>query len=462
MSERVSERVSDRVRAPGAGSTRRVVLLLGSAQTLAWASSFYLPALLAAPMARELGLEVATVFLAFSLALVLSAVVGPATGRFIDRHGGRHLLMGTSLLFAAGLALLGWVQGPWSLFAAWAVIGVAMGAGLYDAAFAGLVWLYGRASRDPITGITLLAGFASTVGWPLTAWMSDEWGWRGACFGWAALHVVLGLPLNALLPRRRQPPPAWAGEATEVAPAAKSATGTKAGAAPTSITASTAMPQSASTSALATASPAATAPIPVTAPATPAAAAASVAPAAVPWKPLLLLAFIFATTRFVSTGIGAHLPGLLMAAGATLAAAVAAGTLVGPAQVAGRVLEFGLLRKWHPLLSARLAALGPPLGMGALLVFGLPAAAPFALLHGAGNGIITIAKGTLPLAMFGPQGYGTRQGWLSMPAQSVQAFAPWLFGLALQSSPRTVMVMACAVSLSAVGALLLLRMPRQP
>lgn len=404
--------------APGvaSASTRPVVLVLGSAQTLAWASSYYLPALLAAPMARELGVEVATVFLAFSLALVLSAVVGPATGRFIDGHGGRRLLMGTSVLFAAGLALLGGVQGPWSLFGAWALIGVAMGAGLYDAAFASLVWLYGRASRDPITGITLLAGFASTVGWPLTAWMSAEWGWRGACFGWAGLHLLLGLPLNALLPRLRRLAPGPAHVAT---------------------------------------------PAPVPSEAAAPAASEGPAPATLPWTPLLLLAFVFATTRFVSTGIGAHLPGLLMAAGATLAAAVAVGTLVGPAQVAGRVLEFGLLRRWHPLLSARLATLGPPLGMGALLVFGLPAAVPFALLHGAGNGIITIAKGTLPLAMFGAQGYGKRQGWLSMPAQSVQAFAPWLFGLALQSSPQAVMVMSCAVSLSAVVALLLLRMPRQ-
>lgn len=395
-------------------TTRRVVLLLGSAQTLAWASSFYLPALLAAPMARDMGLAVATVFLAFSLALVLSALVGPACGRLIDRQGGRHLLMGTNGLFAAGLALLGLAQGPWTFFAAWAIVGVAMGAGLYDAAFASLVWLYGRASRNPITGITLLAGFASTVGWPLTAWMSGEWGWRGACFGWAALHLVLGLPLNALLPRAKavtpEPPVEPAVAAGDEGPA-PSATASRA--------------------------------------ATDAA-----------WTPLLLLAFFFATTRFVSTGIGAHLPGLLMAAGATLAAAVAAGTLVGPAQVAGRLLEFGLLRRWHPLLSARLAALGPPLGMGALLVFGLPAAAPFALLHGAGNGIITIAKGTLPLALFGAQGYGARQGWLSMPAQALQAFAPWLFGLALESSPRTVLVMAGSISLSAVAALLLLRLPK--
>jgi MFS family permease len=419
-------------------NTRRIVLLLGSTQTLAWASSYYLPALLAAPMAAELGLELATVFLAFSLALVLSALVGPACGRFIDRQGGRHLLMATNGLFAVGLAGLALAQGPWSLFAAWALLGVAMGAGLYDAAFASLVWLYGRGSRGPITGITLLAGFASTVGWPLSAWMSEQWGWRGACAGWAGLHLLLGLPLNAWLPRFKLDAEARLAEApaTPATPAAPAATATAGGA-----------PSPASPSAEAPAAPAPSA-------APPASTTA--------WVPLVLLAAFFATTRFVTTGIGAHLPGLLMAAGATLAAAVAAGALVGPAQAAGRVLEFGLLKRYHPLLSARLASLGPPLGMGALLAFGLPAAAPFALLHGAGNGIITIAKGTLPLAIFGAQGYGARQGWLSMPALVLQAFAPWLFGLALQSSPQAVMAMSCAVSLVGVASLLLLRLPQAP
>ncbi|MBL8342690.1 MAG: MFS transporter [Rubrivivax sp.] len=388
---------------------------MGSTQTLAWASSYYLPAIVAAPMARDLGLSVTTVFLAFSVSLVLAAMVGPATGRFIDRHGGRPVLMGTNLLFAAGLAALGHAQGPVSLFGAFALVGVAMGAGLYDAAFAGLVWLYGRASRNPITGITLLAGFASTVGWPLTAWMSEQWGWRGACQGWAALHLVLGLPLNAWLPRRQAAAgPHGAADASErQAPEAVAATQ------------------------------------PV---------AVAEAPAA-PWGPLVLLAFVFATTRFVTTGIGAHLPGLMMAAGASLAAAVAVGTLVGPAQVGGRLLEFGLLRRWHPLLSARLAAAGPPLGMGALLAFGLPVAAPFALLHGAGNGIITIAKGTLPLALFGAQGYGRRQGWLSLPAQALQAFAPWLFGLALERSAQTLMAMSCVISAAGWVALMALRLP---
>src|SRR5690606_27181508 len=137
-------------------------------------------------------------------------------------------------------------------------------------------------------------------------------------------------------------------------------------------------------------------------------------------------------TWFVSTAMAAHLPALVMAGGATLAAAVAIGALVGPAQVAGRLVEFGLLRRVHPLMSARLASLMHPLGAAVLGLAGAPGAAAFALLHGAGNGVLTIAKGTLPLVLFGPQGYGLRQGLLMVPARIAQALAPWIFGLWLE------------------------------
>ena len=182
-------------------SRRWTVARLGSAQTLAWASSYYLPAMLAVPMARDLGVATATVFAAFSGALIVSALLGPLAGRAIDRHGGRPVLVGTNLLFSASLAGMGLAQGPVGLFAAWALMGVAMGSGLYEAAFATLVRLYGRDSRGAITGITLIAGFASTLGWPLSAWMEVQWGWRGACCGWAVLHLLVGIPLNGWLPR---------------------------------------------------------------------------------------------------------------------------------------------------------------------------------------------------------------------------------------------------------------------
>lgn len=394
------------------GAPVRVVGALGTAQTLAWASSYYLPAMLAAPMAADLGVATPTVFAAFSGAMVVSALVGPWAGLAIDRHGGRVVLAGTSLVFALGLGMLGFAQGLWTMVIAWLVIGAAMGAGLYEAAFSSLVRLYGQHARGAITGITLLAGFASTVGWPLSAWMETRFGWRNACLGWAGIHLLIGLPLNAWLPTL--PSPAQPERTAAADPA----------------------------QAIASASP------------SPVAAAGGGAGYAT-----VLLAFVFAATWFISTAMATHLPRMLEAAGATLAAAVAVGALVGPAQVAGRVLEFGLLRRVHPLLSARLAALAHPAGVTVLLMAGPVAAPLFAILHGAGNGILTIAKGTLPLVLFGAQGYGARQGWLMLPARIAQALAPLLFGLALDAWGANALWLSGAIGLAACGALMLLRGP---
>ena len=155
--------------------------------------------------------------------------------------------------------------------------------------------------------------------------------------------------------------------------------------------------------------------------------------------------------------MAAHLPRLLQACGVGLAAAVAIGALVGPAQVAGRLLEFGVLRRLHPLLSARLAALAHPVGAIALLLAGAPLAPLFAVLHGAGNGILTIAKGTLPLALFGPVGYGARQGLLMAPSRFAQALAPVLFGLCLDRWGAGALWVSTALGLAAFGLLMLLR-----
>ena len=173
----------------------------------------------------------------------------------------------------------------------------------------------------------------------------------------------------------------------------------------------------------------------------------------------LILAFVFAVTWFVSTAMAAHLPRLIQAFGATLAAAVAIGALVGPAQVGGRLLEFGVLRHVHPLLSARLAALMHPVGAVLLALLGAPAAAVFAILHGAGNGILTIAKGTLPLVLFGAHGYGLRQGLLMVPARVAQASAPWLFGILLDRFGAGALWFSAALGLAAFLALLLLPRP---
>lgn len=376
-------------------STIATVLILGTGQAISWGSSFYLPAILADPMARELGVSVPTVFAAFSVALGLSAAPGPFFGRAIDRHGGRPLLMATNGMFLTGLLALATVQGPLGLFLAWAWLGIAMGGGLYEAAFATVVRLQGARSRNAITGLTLIAGFASTVGWPLTAWMEARFGWRGACIGWAALHLLLGLPLHALLPRARL-----------------------ATASSNDLRVETAL--------------------------------------TVPPRTMLvvLVAFVFAVTNFVATAMAAHLPRLLQEMGASVAAAVAVGALVGPAQVGARLLEFGLMRQVSPLLSARLASLGHPLGVLALLMLGPMAGPAFALLHGAGNGVLTITRGMLPLMLFGADGYGEKQGWLMFPARLAQALAPVTFGLLLAWSLPFALWLSAGLGVAVLLALL--------
>jgi MFS family permease len=378
----------------------RVVLALGSAQTLAWGSTYYLPAILAATMARELGVSTGLVFGAFSAALVVAAVLGPMAGRRIDLFGGRDVLAVSNLVFAAGLTTLGIAQGAVVLLAGWLVIGVGMAMGLYEAAFSTLAGIYGGKARGPITGITLLAGLASTICWPISAYLEAEVGWRSACFFWAAMHIVIGLPLNRfLVPLSAQHIPPATNEAAH---------------------------------------------------------AGLRGSAGLQNHAMALLALVFAATWFTSTAMAAHLPRVLQEAGASPAAAVAAAALVGPAQVAGRLLEFGVLRRFHPLLSARLASMAHPLGALAVIAFGAPAATVFTVLHGAGNGILTIAKGTLPLAIFGPSGYGLRQGILMVPARFGQAGAPFLFALLMERFGVSALLLSTTLGLAGLAALLAL------
>ena len=371
-----------------------VVAALGTTQTLAWASSYYMPAILADPISAGLGVAKPVFFGCFSASLLLQAALGPMIGRAIDRQGGRGVLVLSNLVLAAGLGWLALAHGTVALAGAWVLLGIGMALGLYDSAFATLTALYGREARAPITGITLIAGFASTVGWPLSALLNDSFGWRGACLGWAALNLFVCLPMNRLLIPRP------------------------------------------------------TGPLPSTA-ATPA-----VSP---PANGMAVLAFVFGAVGFVTGAMAAHLPRLLEVAGALATAAIAAAALMGPAQVAARLFEFGVLKRLHPLVSTRLALLMHPLGAIFLGMLGAPAASVFALLHGAGNGLLTISRGTLPLALFGPAGYGLRTGIIVAPARVTTAAAPLLFGVLLDAMGTGALAISAGLSLAALAALALLR-----
>ncbi len=402
-----------------ARSRHSVVVPLGVAQTLAWGSSFYLPAMLATPMARELGVQASTVYAALSMSLVISALISPWAGRRIDARGGRPVLLLSSVLFVAALLLLSQAQGLVSLLLAWVVMGLAMGTGLYDAAFAALVRLFGPEARRSISGITLIAGFASSVGWPLTAWMEAHWGWRGACLGWAALHLLVVMPLNGMVPRVAALP-------RRVGPAAEPAHGGGA----QSTGAGTTTDGGADTSATRGRS-----------------------------LQLVVLASLFTLMGFVSTAIATHLPAILQAAGAPVATAVALAALAGPSQVAARLFELGVLSRFSPLLTARIAASGHPLAAALLLLAGPVVALPFVVVHGLGNGLLTIVRGTLPLALFGAQGYGARQGWIALPGRLLGALSPWLMGLALERQGVAALGWTLACGLGSLLLLMALHLP---
>lgn len=357
----------------GLPSRRRSVIAVGLGQLLAWASSYYLLAILARPMADGLGLAPVTVYLMFSVALLVAALLGPTIGGLIDRRGGRSVLQLSNLVFAAGHATLALAQGPYTLAMGWLLIGVAMPMGLYDAAFSTLVGLYRSEARRSIVGVTLLGGFASSLSWPLTAALESHFGWRIACASWALLHLTLGLAIHTwMLPP--VPPVALHPQAPAGEPA----------------------------------------PVPVPAVAT-----------------MWILAGIFTCSGFVFASMATHLPRVLQAVGCTPAAAVAAASLIGISQVAGRLAEAGFLNRLHPLTTTRLSAALHPLGVLLIGVFGAPFAAIFTVMHGVGVGLMTIIKGTLPLALFGAAGFGRRSGLLEAPSRVAQASAPVLFGLCL-------------------------------
>jgi MFS family permease len=373
-----------------------IVTTLGLTQTLAWGSSYYLPAILAVPMGRDIGRTPSWAYAGLSLGLGASAFLGPVLGRVIDQRGGRLVLCGSNLVFVLGLMMLGGCTGPYSLLLAWLVLGVAMAAGLYEPAFASLTRLYGNESRSAITGVTLIAGFASTVSWPFTALLEHSFGWRETCFIWAALHIVLGLPLNA-----------WSLSRKVDAIAADSST----------------------------------------------LAVEDLSYKKRADRTMIILACLFTAWGIVSIGMSTNLPRLFSAIGASPAAAIAAASLMGPSQVVARILEYSARKRIDPLVSAKLATALHPVAAIVIAIGGAPAISLFAIIHGAGNGMLTIIRGTLPLALFGPIGYGARVGRVSAPARIGQALAPFAIGISIDRFGSGMLMISSALSLLALCAL---------
>jgi Major Facilitator Superfamily len=358
----------------------RTVCALGIAQIISWGTLFYTIAVLGGAMRRELGVSNIFLFGSFTAGLLLSGLVSPFVGRRIDRGGGRAVLAAGSVLGALATTTLAGAQGPLTMLAGWLLAGIAMAACLYDPAFATLHAISGSSYRRAVTALTLFGGFASTVFWPLSQYLLETIGWREAFAVYAGLHLFACLPLHLVFVPRTAP------AASETAPATR--------------------------------------------------AAGAGGNAAFAW-----LATALALAAFLASAIAAHLIDLLTATGLSARDAVLVGSLIGPMQVAGRIMEFTVGRNMRALAVGTLAFV---LMVAALALFtqvrGLwIVALAFAIVYGWSNGVMTIVRGTVPAELFGQRGYGALLGRLAQPQFILKAIAPVALTLLFVVDPSRVL-----------------------
>lgn len=369
------------------------VSLLGITQIISWGSLMYSVAVLAQPMATSLGMSTTTVFGAFSLSLGASGLASRAVGRAIDRFGGGAVMSAGSVASAIALTMIALAQGPLLLFAGWLLAGVAMAATLYDASFPTLSQFAGARYRQALTALTLFGGFASTVFWPLSWYLDGTVGWRLALAAFALMHLLICLPIHRFgLPRERiAVPPADGSDATSTGHQRR--------------------------------------------------------------RTFLWLAAAFTVASFVISATAAHGVGALMASGLDSGTAILAASLIGPMQVAGRILEFVFARG---VAASRVGLAAFAMMLLAMLLLWLAGLSPwlafaFACAYGLSNGVMSIVRGTVPAELFGREGYGALMGQIAQPAFLAKAAAPILVATLISNGESHAVMALLLAALSAIA-----------
>lgn len=374
----------------------RLTIRLGIVQIISWGSGFYIPAILAVTISKDLGISTEIFFWAFTLSLLVSGLLGPQVGKFIDRHGGRKVLPFGSLFFAAGLAAMALSTAPWQIFLAWLLIGIGGSMGNYDAAFATAVNFFGEKSNRVIAGITIFAGFSSSISWPLTSLLRDGPGWQWALWFWVAMHLLIALPLNATIPRaERREVPDLTGPIRKLIKNRFRIDGL-----------------------------------------------------------IIVFAIMFALQGFIVSSVNTTLPFLLGELGASIEVALMASVVLGPSQVMARVLLIALGTWATPIRVAAISIAVHPIGVLAIWLLGDQGLMAFVILHGIGVGLNPFIRGSLPLLFFGSDRFGQRQGRIMMLSKIVSAFSPTLLTLMVFANPQ--LAIAATFSMGAASALLLI------
>jgi MFS family permease len=363
---------------------RHAVIGLGVTQILSWAGVYYAIGATGPAISASLGLAPTLVYGGFSLSLVVGAALAPLVGRSVDRLGGRRVMTTGSLVATLGLALCGLAQGAASWLIACVALGAAVAMTLYEPAFASLVQIAGRQGRRAITLVTLFGGFASTLSWPLTNWLTATFGWREAYFVYAVCMALICLPIHISVLKDAPNQQAFPKPDTEKISPESVTDGTLGGRAK--------------------------------------------------FLAFWLFALVLTANSLVFSGLSAHFVAIFGGLGFDARTAVFVGMMVGPAQVLARLIEMISGARHGALAVGRASAMLLPVGAALLLlVTTAPAAAfGFALAYGLANGLITIAKGAIPLHLFGSSGYGAIIGKLSAPSLAARAAGPLLFASVLE------------------------------
>lgn len=376
------------------------VCALGITQITAWGTSYYCLGVLAGPIAADTGWSRGLIYLGFTAALLAMGLVSPWAGRAIDRYGARGVMSVGTVLVSIGLLALSMVRSEAAYLAVWIFIGLGMRLCLYDAAFAALVQAVPSRGRQAISYLTLFGAFASSVFWVLGHFLNEALGWRQTLVLFAAINLAVCLPLNWFGLARRETAPARADPADEGRPSRDGA------------------------------------PL--------AGGARSVA--------IALFALVMSLNGFVFGVVTVQLVPLLEAAGIATAAAVWIASMKGFAQFGGRLVEIFFGRKLRAITIARIAIAALPVSFVLLLLAGgnVHVILAFTLLMGASQGVITIVRGAVPLALFGATGYGAVLGLIATPVLIVNAASPTAFALIVDRwgwhAAQVVLVAAAATS----------------
>lgn len=346
----------------------RTIGILACTQIISWGSLYYAFSILAPGIQHELGWSTTLVFGAYSWSLLIAGLVATPIGILLDRHGGQ-MVMGTgSVVCGIGFFLLSTSRSPAGYIIAWTVLGLAMGLTLYEAAFATINRRFASAGRGAISTLTLFAGFASTVFWPLTQVLHTSVGWRSSYLWFAGAQLLVCLPLHLMLGREQSKLPKL--------PHATSRGHTLA--------------------------------------------------EALRHRAFWKLAMAFSANIFVFSALSVHLIPLLQGMGHSVRVAILISMLVGPMQVAGRILERTVGRNTAPQIIGKFCFSALPAALATILLFGVQAWAItcFCILYGLSNGVVTIVRGTLPQAMFGSENYGAISGAMAGPSLIAKASGP--------------------------------------